>query len=106
MRETELELPPPRPVRILVAGEMVLDRYLWGDVERISPEAPIPVLRVTRREERPGNAAFVCANLSAFGARAMPLSVVGCDPACASLADMMERLGLDVGALVQDSGRP
>jgi hypothetical protein len=68
MPTPHFELPPPKPLRILVAGEVVLDRYLWGEVERISPEAPIPVLRVTRHEERPGNAAFVCANLAAFGA--------------------------------------
>ncbi|HXW85024.1 MAG TPA: hypothetical protein VEJ86_11500, partial [Candidatus Binataceae bacterium] len=61
-----LALPELKPLRVLVAGEAILDRYLWGDVARISPEAPIPVLRVTRREERPGNAGFVMANLRAL----------------------------------------
>ena len=46
----------------MVAGEVILDRYIWGDVSRISPEAPIPILRVQRREEKPGNAGFVMAN--------------------------------------------
>src|SRR5208283_2997759 len=46
-------LPALKPLRVLVAGEVILDRYLWGDVARISPEAPIPILRVQRREENP-----------------------------------------------------
>ncbi len=101
-----LELPPLRPVRILVAGEVVLDRYLWGEVSRISPEAPIPVLQVNRREERPGNAAFVCASLAAFGATPVVLSVIGADANGAALSAMLSGLGVDTGALVQDAGRP
>jgi D-beta-D-heptose 7-phosphate kinase/D-beta-D-heptose 1-phosphate adenosyltransferase len=50
-----------------VAGEVILDRYISGDVERVSPETPIPVLRVRRRENRLGNAGFVMANLVAMG---------------------------------------
>ena len=72
-------LPTLKPLRVLVAGEVILDRYLWGDVARISPEAPIPILRVQRREEKPGNAGFVMANLRALGADVSALSVVGAD---------------------------
>src|SRR5208283_4036473 len=75
----KLAIPELGPVRVLVAGEVILDRYLHGDVSRISPEAPIPVLRVTRREEKPGNAGFVMANLRALGAEVSAASVVGGD---------------------------
>jgi D-beta-D-heptose 7-phosphate kinase / D-beta-D-heptose 1-phosphate adenosyltransferase len=101
-----LELPPIKPVRILVAGEVVLDRYLWGEVSRISPEAPIPVLQVNRREERPGNAAFVCANLAAFGAVPAVLSVIGADANASAVKTMLAGFGVDTAALVADSGRP
>ncbi|MGO9059064.1 MAG: PfkB family carbohydrate kinase [Candidatus Binataceae bacterium] len=101
-----LELPPLRPVRILVVGEVVLDRYLWGEVTRISPEAPIPVLQVNRREERPGNAAFVCANLAAFGAKPTLLTVIGADANGAALTTMLSGLGVETQALVEDPGRP
>ena len=70
---------PLKPLRVLVAGEVILDRYLRGDVSRISPEAPIPILQVSRREEKPGNAGFVMANLRALGAQVSALSVVGAD---------------------------
>jgi D-beta-D-heptose 7-phosphate kinase / D-beta-D-heptose 1-phosphate adenosyltransferase len=101
-----LELPAPRPVRILVAGEVVLDRYLWGEVTRVSPEAPIPILQVNRREERPGNAAFVCANLAAFGATPAVLTVIGADANGAAVTAMLSGFGIDTGALVQDPSRP
>jgi D-beta-D-heptose 7-phosphate kinase / D-beta-D-heptose 1-phosphate adenosyltransferase len=100
-----LELPPLKPVHILVAGEVVLDRYLWGDVSRISPEAPIQVLQVNRREQRPGNAAFVSAILAAFGATAAPLSVIGDDANGAELTAMLAGLGIETGAMVRDSSR-
>src|ERR1700749_1408249 len=74
-----LKIPDTKSLRVLVAGEVILDRYLWGDVDRISPEAPIPVLKVNRREEKPGNAGFVMANLRALGAYPRALSVVGDD---------------------------
>src|SRR6202047_5457631 len=72
-------LPALEPLPVLVAGEVILDRYIWGDVSRISPEAPIPILRVQRREEKPGNAGFVMANLRALGAEVSSASVVGGD---------------------------
>lgn len=74
-----LQLPDFADSRILVAGEAVVDRYVLGETDRISPEAPIPVLHVRGYEERPGNAAFVCANLAALGATPTLLSVVGAD---------------------------
>jgi rfaE bifunctional protein kinase chain/domain len=66
-------------VRLLVVGDVMLDRYWFGDVERISPEAPVPVVRVTSTEERLGGAANVARNATALGASAGLLSVVGDD---------------------------
>ena len=65
--------------RLLVVGDVMLDRYWFGDVERISPEAPVPVVRIARTEERPGGAANVARNAAALGATATLLSVIGDD---------------------------
>jgi D-beta-D-heptose 7-phosphate kinase/D-beta-D-heptose 1-phosphate adenosyltransferase len=102
---TPAHLPSVKPVRILVAGEIILDRYLWGDVERISPEAPIPVLRVTRREEKPGNAGFVMANLRALGAEVSALSVVGNDRNGRLLLEISRALGIGTRGVLVDSDR-
>ena len=55
--------------RLLVVGDVMLDQYLWGEVGRISPEAPVPVVRTTHRNEQPGGAANVALNLARFGAQ-------------------------------------
>jgi rfaE bifunctional protein kinase chain/domain len=65
--------------RLLVVGDVMLDRYWFGDVERISPEAPVPVVKIARTEERPGGAANVARNVVALGATATLLSVIGDD---------------------------
>ncbi|MEZ4775697.1 MAG: PfkB family carbohydrate kinase [Bacteroidia bacterium] len=65
--------------KILVAGDLMLDRYLWGRVERISPEAPVPIVDVYREENRPGGAANVALNLHALGAMPVLCGVVGQD---------------------------
>jgi D-beta-D-heptose 7-phosphate kinase/D-beta-D-heptose 1-phosphate adenosyltransferase len=101
-----LAIPDLKPLRILVAGEVILDRYLWGDVARISPEAPIPILQVHRREEKPGNAAFVMASLRALGARPSALSVVGADRDGGVLREMFRALGIGTRSLVVDPDRP
>ena len=66
-------------LRIVVIGDVMLDHYLWGDATRISPEAPVPVVKVDRSEDRPGGAANVARNAAALGARVTILSVVGQD---------------------------
>jgi rfaE bifunctional protein kinase chain/domain len=99
-------LPTLKPLRVLVAGEVILDRYLWGDVARISPEAPIPILRVQRREEKPGNAGFVMANLRALGADVSALSVVGADRNGSLLREIFADLGIDTRSLLIDPDRP
>jgi len=101
-----LRLPDLRPLLIAVAGEVILDRYVWGDVERISPEAPIPVLHVHRREEKPGNAGFVMANLRALGALPLALSVIGNDRNGLMLREILHDIGIDTRGLIIDADRP
>ncbi len=79
-------------VRMLVVGDVMLDRYWFGDVSRISPEAPVPVVRIERREERLGGAANVARNAAALGAHSGLLGVVGKDEA-----------GTQVETLLRDS---
>ena len=76
--------------RVLVVGDVMLDRYWFGDVERISPEAPVPVVKIARSEERPGGAANVARNAAALGAQATLLSVVGDDEPGRALARLLE----------------
>jgi D-beta-D-heptose 7-phosphate kinase/D-beta-D-heptose 1-phosphate adenosyltransferase len=101
-----VELPSLKPLRVLVAGEVILDRYIMGDVARVSPEAPIPILQVNRIEERPGNAGFVMANLRALGAWVSALSVVGADRNGELLREMFGDLGIDTRSVVVDPDRP
>ena len=84
-------LPEFDGAKILVVGDVMLDRYWFGDVNRISPEAPVPVLKVERIEERPGGAANVARNITALGAQATLLSVVGDDEAGACLEKLLNR---------------
>src|SRR5258706_2813478 len=81
-------LPDFSRARVLVAGDVMLDRYWFGDVSRISPEAPVPVVHVQRTEERPGGAANVARNITALDGGATLLAVVGADEA----GDSLERL--------------
>jgi D-glycero-beta-D-manno-heptose-7-phosphate kinase len=74
--------------RLLVVGDVMLDRYWFGEVERISPEAPVPVVKIARTEERPGGAGNVARNAAALGAQVTLISVIGEDEA----GRMLERL--------------
>ena len=80
--------------RVLVVGDAMLDRYWYGAVERISPEAPVPVVRVTRTEERIGAAANVAYNIVTLGAQASLLSVVGEDEASHTLENLVAKTGI------------
>ena len=79
-----------RNVRLLVVGDVMLDRYWFGEVSRISPEAPVPVVKVERQEERLGGAANVARNAASLGAVAALLSVVGDDEAGRMLGRLLE----------------
>lgn len=87
-------LPDLSRARVLVVGDVMLDRYWYGEVERISPEAPVPVVKVQRTEERPGGAANVALNAAALGAKVTLLSVVGSDEAGASLERLIAAKGI------------
>ncbi len=80
--------------RVLVVGDVMLDRYWYGAVERISPEAPVPVVRITREEERNGGAANVAYNVLTLGARASLLTVVGDDEASRKLEALVANTGI------------
>jgi rfaE bifunctional protein kinase chain/domain len=84
-----MKLPDLSGVRILVAGDVMLDRYWFGDVSRISPEAPVPVVHVKRTEERPGGAANVARNVTALGAGCRLLCVVGNDEPAQTLEKLL-----------------
>ena len=88
-------IPDTAATRVLVVGDVMLDRYWFGEVSRISPEAPVPVVKVERTEERPGGAANVALNCVALGARVALLSVVGADEAGRALARLMDNSGIE-----------
>ena len=80
--------------QVLVVGDVMLDRYWFGDVERISPEAPVPVVRVHHTDERLGGAANVARNIAALGAQARLMGVVGKDEAGATIHGLIARAGI------------
>jgi D-glycero-beta-D-manno-heptose-7-phosphate kinase len=94
-----------RAPRLLVVGDVMLDRYWFGQVGRISPEAPVPVVLVERREERPGGAANVARNAAALGADVELLAVVGQDEAGDCLARLIDADGVR-GRLYRDASVP
>jgi len=93
-------------IRVLVVGDVMLDRFLMGDVSRISPEAPVPVVRVTGESAVPGGAGNVVENLAAMGARVDVVGVVGDDLAGEELEQLLSGDGARTGALVPIAGHP
>jgi D-beta-D-heptose 7-phosphate kinase/D-beta-D-heptose 1-phosphate adenosyltransferase len=93
-------------VRLLVVGDVMLDEYLWGDVERVSPEAPVPVVHVRRESHALGGAGNVVRNVVAMGARCGFCAVVGEDTAGDRIVDLLKDLGVDPAGVVRDGGRP
>jgi len=85
---------------VLLVGDLMLDRYTWGSVSRISPEAPVPVLKVAREERRLGGAGCVVANLVQFGAAVRAVSVVGRDDAGEQVLGLLRELGVDTGGVL------
>lgn len=91
---------------VLVIGDVMADHYVWGKVDRISPEAPIPVVHVTREDVKPGGAANVACNIAALGGKATLAGVVGDDAMAATLAAKLEALAIDPSGLFRDRDRP
>src|SRR3954454_21097390 len=92
--------------RVLVVGDVMLDRYVWGDAARISQEAPVILLQADKREERLGGASSVATMLRALGARVLLAGVVGSDSDGARLRRIVQDLGIDDEAMIADAARP
>jgi rfaE bifunctional protein kinase chain/domain len=91
-----VKAPDTRKARILVVGDVMLDRYWFGDASRISPEAPVPVVLFRSEETKPGGAANVASNCAALGAKTRLLSVTGADADGALLGRILRRQGVQV----------
>ena len=92
--------------KVLVIGDAILDRYTWGDADRVSQEAPVVLLRAQRYEQRLGGAANLCHMLSGLGARAELAGVVGDDQDADQLRDQLRRHGVGSSAVLTDPSRP
>src|SRR5262245_13059185 len=92
--------------RVLVVGDVMLDRYVWGNAERISQEAPVILLRADKREERLGGASSVATMLQALGARTSVIGVVGTDADGSHARRILTDLGIDADGVLADSDRP
>ncbi len=92
--------------KIMVVGDAMLDRYVWGVVSRISPEAPVPVVEITDESNRLGGAANVANNVITLGAACGITCVVGNDNVGEELASLMRSRGIDTSGVIYDEGRP
>lgn len=93
-------------VRVLVVGDVMLDRYWFGEVERISPEAPVPVVHVGKREDRLGGAANVARNAAALGAKVTLAGIVGRDEPGREVHAMLEQAGISAALVDDDDAHP
>ncbi|MFW6010347.1 MAG: bifunctional heptose 7-phosphate kinase/heptose 1-phosphate adenyltransferase [Gemmatimonadota bacterium] len=107
LRETaDRHLAGTPPIRVLVVGDCMLDRYVSGEVDRISPEAPVPVVRVGEERQALGGAANVAAGVSALGARCRLVALVGADDAGESVRDLLRSAGIGSDELLTATDRP
>src|SRR5918996_5658060 len=91
-----------RGAHVLVVGDLMLDRFIWGDVERISPEAPVPVLRVTSDSFRLGGAANVIHNIRSLGGRVTACGFIGCDAAGKRILHDLRQVGVSTAGIFAD----
>lgn len=92
--------------RLLILGDVMLDEFLWGDVRRISPEAPVPVVELQRQSEVPGGAANNAMNAAAYGSSVAIAGVVGDDGQGRRLREMLAERGIDASGLMSEPSRP
>ena len=90
---------------VLVAGDIILDRYIWGKVDRISPEAPVVVVQVTNEDQRLGGAANVVRNLRELGASVSLCGVVGDDESGRNVVRLLQELGVEHQGVISDPSR-
>ncbi|MFZ4573822.1 MAG: bifunctional heptose 7-phosphate kinase/heptose 1-phosphate adenyltransferase, partial [Phycisphaerales bacterium] len=95
-----------RPFTALVFGDFMLDQYVYGDAERLSADAPVPVLHVRRSEHRAGGSANVCLDLAALRAGVKAFGATGDDAAAVQLRESLRASGIDIDGLVRDPQRP
>jgi D-beta-D-heptose 7-phosphate kinase/D-beta-D-heptose 1-phosphate adenosyltransferase len=95
-----------KDARVLVVGDLILDEFIWGDVSRISPEAPVPVVWVKKESFMPGGASNVANNLSSLGAHVTLVGVIGDDEHGAILKGELRQKGIDTSGIFVDSSRP
>ncbi len=92
--------------RILVIGDVMLDEFVFGAVQRISPEAPVPIVEITGRRHAPGGAANVAANVAALGGTAVLAGVTGDDASAAEFHRLLQSLQVDPSCIFRDASRP
>ena len=92
--------------RILVIGDFILDQFIWGSVDRISPEAPVPVVNVTRESYAPGGALNAAHNIHALGGKVIPCGVVGTDNEARVLRNLLKQKGIETSGVFNQPGRP
>jgi len=93
-------------VKVLVIGDLMMDQYVWGHVDRISPEAPVPVVKVQGESIDPGGAANVVNNIKSLGGSVFPCGVVGRDSLGRQLVQKLQRKGIDTKGIIADGDRP
>lgn len=91
--------------KVLIVGDVLIDSYLWGNVERISPEAPVPVVSITKKEMRPGGAANVAINIQSLGATPILCSIIGNDAEGKKFLDLMKQQKLSVRGIIESNDR-
>lgn len=92
-------------LNILIIGDVMIDSYLWGDVDRISPEAPVPIVTVKKRANRLGGAANVALNIKAMGAMPILCSVIGHDEKANTLVELMQEMKMPTGGILKSKNR-
>jgi D-beta-D-heptose 7-phosphate kinase/D-beta-D-heptose 1-phosphate adenosyltransferase len=92
-------------LRVLVIGDVMLDQFVWGKVSRVSPEAPVPVVEVTREDSYPGGAANVARNLRDFAGAVHLMGLTGADPEAVRLRQLLAGEGIGIDCLAQDPAR-
>jgi D-beta-D-heptose 7-phosphate kinase/D-beta-D-heptose 1-phosphate adenosyltransferase len=106
MQDKSLFLSSLRGKKILVAGDLMLDKFIYGDVSRISPEGPIPVLKIESEKSMLGGAGNVITNLHALGALPVPFAVTGDDVEAGMVHKILQDLGMPDDGIIPDSSRP
>ncbi|WP_291399465.1 bifunctional ADP-heptose synthase [Daejeonella sp.] len=93
-------------LNVLIIGDVMIDSYIWGKVDRISPEAPVPIVRVTKKEDRLGGAANVALNIQSLGAKPLICAVIGDDFDGENFISLLKKQGLSDQGIIKIKDRP